>query len=104
VNSDLDRGKLVRVTEGWKYNLGVLLVSAIVPAAVPPASAQGSPISHMSILTVDEVIVSDMSDIRDLPLDADVRTSDVEYARIMRRAGIVEGGPVTSVSAFNSSI
>jgi hypothetical protein len=52
----------------------------------------------------DAVIASDMSDIRNLPLDADANIDDVEYAHIMRRIGIVEGEPGTSVSAFNSSI
>ena len=51
-----------------------------------------------------DMIVTDMSDIRDLPLDAEINIDDVEYAHIMRRIGIVEGEPGTSVSAFNSSI
>jgi hypothetical protein len=51
-----------------------------------------------------DVIVTDMSDIRDLPLDAEINIDDVEYAHIMRRIGIAEGEPGTSVSAFNSSI
>jgi hypothetical protein len=45
-----------------------------------------------------------MSDIHDLPLDAEVSIDDVEYAHIMQRIGLVEGEPGTSVSAFNSSI
>lgn len=61
------------------------------------------PISHMPTLDLD-MIVTDMSDIRDLPLDAEINIDDVEYAHIMRRIGIVEGEPGTSVSAFNSSI
>ena len=52
----------------------------------------------------DAVLTSDMSDIHDLPLDAEVSIDDVEYAHIMRRIGLVEGEPGTSVSAFNSSI
>jgi len=45
-----------------------------------------------------------MSDIHDLPLDAEVSFDEVEYAHIMRRIGIAEGEQGTSVSAFNSSI
>lgn len=52
----------------------------------------------------DAVLTSDMSDIHDLPLDAEVSIDDAEYAHIMRRIGLVEGEPGTSVSAFNSSI
>jgi hypothetical protein len=50
------------------------------------------------------LIASDTPDLRDLPLDADVTIDDAEYAHIMRRTGIAEGEPGTSVSAFNSSI
>jgi hypothetical protein len=56
----------------------------------------------MSRLTEDDVIVSGVSDMRDLPLDAEDNVADDEYANIMRRTGIAEGEP--SVSAFNSSI
>jgi hypothetical protein len=52
----------------------------------------------------DDVFTSDVSDIHDLPLDAEVGFDEVEYAHIMRRIGIAEGEPGTSVSAFNSSI
>jgi len=52
----------------------------------------------------DDVFTSDMSDIRDLPLDAEVNFDEVEYGHIMRRIGIVEGEQGTPVSAFNSSI
>jgi hypothetical protein len=58
----------------------------------------------MSITYADDVFTSDMSDINDLPLDAEVGLGDVEYAHIMRRIGIAEGEQGTSVSAFNSSI
>ena len=51
-----------------------------------------------------DVITSDMSDIQALPLDAEINFDKVEYAQIMRRIGIAEGEPGTSVSAFNSSI
>jgi hypothetical protein len=49
------------------------------------------------------VLVSDVSDIHDLSLDAEL-IEDAEYPHIMRRIGIVEGEPGSSVSAFNSSI
>jgi len=52
----------------------------------------------------DAVFTSDMSDIHDLPLDAEVDSAEIEYAHIMRRIGIVEGERGTTVSAFNSSI
>ena len=52
----------------------------------------------------DDVFTSDVSYIHDLPLDAEVGFDEVEYAHIMRRIGIAEGEPGTSVSAFNSSI
>lgn len=52
----------------------------------------------------DDVFTSGISDIRDLPLDAEVNIDDVKYAHIMRRIGIAEGESGTSVSAFNSSI
>jgi len=58
----------------------------------------------MPTISADDVFASDMSDIRDLPLDAEINIDDVEYAHIMRRIGIAEGEPGTSVSAFNSSI
>ena len=58
----------------------------------------------MSRQSADDVIVSGLSDVRDLPFDAEVIVDDVEYARIMRQIGITEGEPGTSVSAFNSSI
>ena len=58
----------------------------------------------MATSYADDVFTSDMSDIHDLPLDAEVSIDDVKYAHIMRRIGIAEGEPGTSVSAFNSSI
>ena len=58
----------------------------------------------MSTTYADAVFTSDMSDIHDLPFDTEVSIDDVEYAHIMRRIGIAEGEPGTSVSAFNSSI
>ena len=58
----------------------------------------------MSRQYADDAIVSDVSDVSDLPLDDEVTADDVEYARIMRRIGIAEGERGTTVSAFNSSI
>jgi hypothetical protein len=58
----------------------------------------------MSTNYVDAVFTSDMPDIHDLPLDAEVCIDAIEYAHIMRRIGVTEGEPGTSVSAFNSSI
>jgi hypothetical protein len=52
----------------------------------------------------DDVFTADMSDLRDLPLDAEVSFGEVEYGHIMRRIGIAEDEQGTSVSAFNSSI
>jgi hypothetical protein len=58
----------------------------------------------MTVIQADASITSDMSDIGELPLDAKVSLDDAEYAHIMRRIGVAEGEPGTSVSAFNSSI
>jgi hypothetical protein len=51
-----------------------------------------------------EFLTSDLTDIHDLPLDADVNLDNIEYSHIMRRIGLAEGEPGTPVSAFNSSI
>ena len=75
-----------------------------MPAGESVGVGLGSPISHMPTTYADEVIVSDVSDNRDLPLDTQDKIDDVEYTHIMRRIGIAEGEPGTSVSAFNSSI
>jgi hypothetical protein len=58
----------------------------------------------MAVIKADAIITSDMSGIGEVPLDAEVNVDDAEYARIMRRIGLAEGEPETSVSAFNSSI
>lgn len=50
------------------------------------------------------VLTSDLSDFRNLPLDAGVVIDEVEYFRIMRRIGLADGEAGTTVSAFNSSI
>jgi hypothetical protein len=76
-----------------------------VPAGeIVVAGGLGSPISHMPTIYVDADITGDVSDISDLPFDTEVNIDDAEYAHIMRRIGVVEGEPGTSVSAFNSSI
>jgi hypothetical protein len=51
-----------------------------------------------------EGIMSGASVMSDLPLDVVVDIDDAEYARIMRRITIGDGGTDTEVSAFNSSI
>jgi hypothetical protein len=58
----------------------------------------------MSTVYADDVIVSELSDTRDLPLDAEGNVNEVEYAHTMRRIGISDGEPGTTTSAFNSSI
>ena len=50
------------------------------------------------------MFASGASDMGDLPLDVEVNIDDVEYARIMRRIAITDGGADTEISAFNSSI
>jgi hypothetical protein len=57
----------------------------------------------MSTASVDQVIVSDLPDIGQLPFGAEVN-DDVECALILRRLGILDGEPDNPVSAFNSSI
>ncbi len=57
----------------------------------------------MAAMQAELFVTSDKSDIHDLPFDFDVNIDVVEYSRIMRRVG-VDGGSVTPVSAFNSSI
>jgi hypothetical protein len=51
-----------------------------------------------------EGVPSGASDMGDLPLDVEVNIDDIEYARIMRRITVRDGGSDTVVSAFNSSI
>jgi hypothetical protein len=72
-----------------------------VSAAVPP-TPQREPV-HMAAMQAEVIVASDKSDIHDLPFDFDANIDVVEYAQIMRRIGI-DGGSVTPVSAFNSSI
>jgi hypothetical protein len=51
-----------------------------------------------------EFPASEVPDIGDIPLDTPVQVTGDDYARVMRRIGLAEGEPGTSVSAFNSSI
>jgi hypothetical protein len=59
---------------------------------------------HMSRENADEAIVSVLSDMSDLPLDAEVKLGDIEYTHVMHRIGIADDERGISVSAFNSSI
>lgn len=47
-------------------------------------------------------LLSPLPDTGDLPLDSDV--IDGEFELLMRRTGLAEGEPGTTVSGFNSSI
>ncbi|HEY3882966.1 MAG TPA: hypothetical protein VGM12_30635 [Trebonia sp.] len=58
----------------------------------------------MTVALQDEVVLSGVTDVSDVPLRADVNIDGLEYMRIMRRIGIQDGESVTPVSAFNSSI
>jgi hypothetical protein len=51
-----------------------------------------------------DIFESDLSDIGDLPLNAEVTIDGIKYDHIMLRTGIVAGESGTQVSAFNSSI
>jgi hypothetical protein len=57
----------------------------------------------MTVLQMEDVM-SGASDMGDLSLDTEVNIDGTEYARIMRRITIGDGGTDTEVSAFNSSI
>lgn len=59
--------------------------------------------AQLPMPTVNEVYVSHVSDIGDLPLDVEVNADDVEYG-IVRRISVTDGELATRVSAFNSSI
>ncbi len=48
-----------------------------------------------------DLIETGLPDLRDVPLDADVRIGDSEYARVFRP---ITGDDPVPVSAFNSSI
>jgi hypothetical protein len=58
----------------------------------------------MAVAQEDEVVLSSVLDVSDVPLRSDVNIDSLEYMRIMRRIGIQDGESVTPVSAFNSSI
>jgi hypothetical protein len=51
-----------------------------------------------------EAVASGASDMGDLPLDVEVNIDEFEYARIIRRVTVGDGGADTEISAFNSSI
>ena len=51
-----------------------------------------------------EDVTSGASDMSDLPLGVEVNIDDIDYARIMRRITLNDGGADTVISAFNSSI
>ena len=57
----------------------------------------------MSTAYTDQVIVSDLPDIGELPFAVEVN-DDVECALILRRLGILDGESDRPVPAFNSSI
>jgi hypothetical protein len=52
----------------------------------------------------EPVITSVLSDVHDLPLDSDAEIGADEYSRIMRMISDEDGGRVTTLSGFNSSI
>jgi hypothetical protein len=58
----------------------------------------------MAATMAETFITSDVPDIQDQPLYGEACVDDGEYAQLMRRIGIIEGEPGTTVSAFNSSI
>ncbi len=58
----------------------------------------------MTVAQADEVLLSRVIDVSDVPLRTEVNIDGLEYMRIMRRIGIQDGESVTPVSAFNSSI
>jgi hypothetical protein len=58
----------------------------------------------MTAMQPESAITSVLSDVHDLPLDSDAGIGAAEYSRIMRLIGDEEGGPVTTLSGFNSSI
>jgi hypothetical protein len=58
----------------------------------------------MPVAQEDEVVLSSVLDVSDVPLRSEVNIDGLEYMRIMRRIGIQDGESVTPVSAFNSSI
>jgi hypothetical protein len=51
-----------------------------------------------------DAVTSGPSDMGGLPLDVEVNIDDFEYARIIRRIAVRDGGADTEISAFNSSI
>lgn len=74
-----------------------------IGVAATPSTAQPEEPS-MAVAQEDEVVLSSVIDVSDVPLHAEMDIDGPEYIRIMRRIGIREGESVTPVSAFNSSI
>jgi hypothetical protein len=58
----------------------------------------------MTVAQADEIVLSNVFDVSDVPFNADVNIDGLEYMRIMRRIGIQDSESVTPVAAFNSSI
>jgi len=58
----------------------------------------------MIVAQEDEVVLSSVINVSDVPLRTEVNIDSLEYMRIMRRIGIQDDESVTLVSAFNSSI
>jgi len=52
----------------------------------------------------EEMLLSDLADLGDVPLNATPAIDAGQYARLMRQIGVTEGEAGTPVSAFNSSI
>ena len=51
-----------------------------------------------------EAVASGTSGMGGPPLDVEVNIDEFEYARIIRRVTVGDGGADTEISAFNSSI
>jgi hypothetical protein len=98
----ISAGKVRRVGYNLADHVGGGGVTNIGGGAQLPMSTVYA--AQVSTVYADQVIESDLPDLLDLPLDAEVNVEDVEYAAIMRRIGISDGEPGTKVSAFNSSI
>jgi hypothetical protein len=75
-----------------------------VERACDVAQAQAKGVDRAMTVLQMEGVTSGASDMGDLSLDVEVNIDDVEYARVMRRIIIGDGGTDAVVSAFNSSI
>jgi hypothetical protein len=58
----------------------------------------------MTVSFLEFVITSLISDVDDLPLDFSAQIDAAELSRYMRLIEAEDGGPVTTLVAFNSSI